>query len=526
MTENKCPSRVELEGQTLGRKRVFWNTIANYAGRTISAILNVACVPVYLHLLGAETYGLITLYAVIQGMMQLFDLGLSATLNRELARLSAGDIETLRERGNLLRTFEVAYWIGAAVMAVGILAASPYLAQHWLHSASLPAGTVTTALALMGVVIAVNWPIGLYSGGLLGLEEHVRLNLVTAMFSILRYGGAVLLLLFVTKAVLAYFAWQLIVAVLNVTSLRFLLWKRAGCVRITSSFSFAILKSRSTLLFGIGGTYLALILLTQSDKLIVSRLVGLEQLGYYNIAWTATSIFYFFYSPISAAFYPRITNLCSHLQHGLAAREYELGSTITMVLVFPACAVLCVFSRELATLWIADPAAVAYVHVLIRYLGPAAALAALLSISNMLQWAHGWTQCGFWANVGGVIIMVPGVAFMTLHYGICGAAVACSIVKVVQALVQFELTHERYMPTRKVGWYRNLALIGGASAGLAVTAKHLFPPAMGNIHFLLAVGCVWIISGSVVMWIPDSIRYVIGGTMALRFRKHQIIGLD
>ena len=47
-------------------------------------------VPVYISYLGIEAYGLIGLFATLQAWLSLLDLGLSPTLNREMARLRGG----------------------------------------------------------------------------------------------------------------------------------------------------------------------------------------------------------------------------------------------------------------------------------------------------------------------------------------------------------------------------------------------------------------------------------------------------
>src|ERR1017187_8691142 len=157
------------------RGLVFRNATANYSGRIWAALLNVATIPLYVRLMGPEAYGLIGLFALVQGLVQVFDAGLSATLNRELARIPAGN-ETQRERSDMTRSLEVLYWAFGGAIAAVACCVSPFIATRWLNTSHMPSATISHALMLMGLVVGVSWPSGLYSGGMLGLERHVLLN--------------------------------------------------------------------------------------------------------------------------------------------------------------------------------------------------------------------------------------------------------------------------------------------------------------------------------------------------------------
>jgi hypothetical protein len=70
------------------RPRLRHGLLANFAGSGWSALMQLVCVPLYVKFMGVESYGLIGFYLVFQAMTQVLDLGLSPTLNREMARYS------------------------------------------------------------------------------------------------------------------------------------------------------------------------------------------------------------------------------------------------------------------------------------------------------------------------------------------------------------------------------------------------------------------------------------------------------
>jgi len=68
--------------------RLERNTLANLAGTIWSAGLGIVCIPLFIRYLGAEAFGLVGLFLTLQSAFAVFDLGIAATLNREIARLS------------------------------------------------------------------------------------------------------------------------------------------------------------------------------------------------------------------------------------------------------------------------------------------------------------------------------------------------------------------------------------------------------------------------------------------------------
>ena len=71
------------------------NIVANYIGQFYNIIIGIVMVPFYLEYLGAEAYGLVGFFALVQSWMALLDMGLSPTLSREVAKIksTSNDIE-------------------------------------------------------------------------------------------------------------------------------------------------------------------------------------------------------------------------------------------------------------------------------------------------------------------------------------------------------------------------------------------------------------------------------------------------
>src|SRR5688500_13655145 len=169
------------------------NIAANFAGRIWTALVGVAFIPLYIHFMGIEAYGLVGFFTTLQGLFMLLDLGLSTTLNREQARYAAlpGKATEMRD---LVRTLETLYWGLALLIALIVLGLSSFAAHAWINAQTLPETVVQQAVMLMGFVIAFQWPISFYGGGLIGLQRQVLYSGWLAVGATLRFAGAALVL--------------------------------------------------------------------------------------------------------------------------------------------------------------------------------------------------------------------------------------------------------------------------------------------------------------------------------------------
>jgi len=149
------------------------NISANVIGKVWAAAIVVLLIPFYIRYLGMESYGLVGFYGTLLGSMAILDLGLSTTLSRELARFRSqpGEVRKIRD---LAFSLELIYWLIGILIAVLVVALSGFISTRWIKAETLPPAVVKQSVALMGAVIAFQWPISLYNGGLTGLERRGR----------------------------------------------------------------------------------------------------------------------------------------------------------------------------------------------------------------------------------------------------------------------------------------------------------------------------------------------------------------
>ena len=82
------------------------NVAANFVGRACIMAATLAFVPLYMRMMALAASGLIGFSVTLNAAVQLMDMGLSTTLNPDMARFTAVEGQAHQSR-NLLRTLEI-----------------------------------------------------------------------------------------------------------------------------------------------------------------------------------------------------------------------------------------------------------------------------------------------------------------------------------------------------------------------------------------------------------------------------------
>jgi O-antigen/teichoic acid export membrane protein len=101
------------------------NAIANYVGLAYTSLIGVVMLPVYLHYLGAEAYGLIGFFVLLQSWLALLSMGLFPTLARQVAYTRDQDETGRAGFLRLLRSVEIIFILLGLATGIGFWLAGP-----------------------------------------------------------------------------------------------------------------------------------------------------------------------------------------------------------------------------------------------------------------------------------------------------------------------------------------------------------------------------------------------------------------
>lgn len=481
------------------------NLIANYIGQIWVAVMGLIFVPVYIRYIGIESYGLIGLQSMLQVCFSVFDAGVTPTLGREMARFTAGTISSQSIR-DLLRSIEYIAVFIALCISMGTLILADRIANSWLIVDSLPIGEVENSLIIMGPVIGMRFMEGLYRSAIAGLQRQIQLNIISASSATLRWGGAAIILKYWSPSVVAFFTWQLVISLLTLIAYRIL----TNCIvpPAPRKAMFSISKIAEVKKFASGMAVITLqtVILTQIDKILLTKFLSLKDYGYYSLAATVAGALYTTITPISQAWYPRLCELHSKNNDSIVD-AYHNGAQLVTVIAGSCAIVIAIFSRPLLYLWTQDQAMSDRTSPLLTLLVIGNLLNGLYYIPYQLQLAYGWTSLTVRLNLLALLIIVPGIIWSIPYYGAEGPAWVWIALNAVYILIGAQFMYLKILPEEKWKWYYNdivMPLGGALIAGLAI--KSFWPAINTSLSYSLQISSAAILTLSLSAFLAKGTR--------------------
>lgn len=451
------------------------NVIANFLGQGWRALIGLAFIPLYIKYLGIEAYGLIAIFAILQAWLALLDMGMRPALGREMARFTGGahNAQSIRD---LLRSIEIIGIAIAGAVALGIWAASGWLAAEWVTAKNLPLQVIAQAFAIMGAVTALSFIESIYVSSIVGLQRQVLQNVLTSILATARGLGAVGVLVWVSPTIDAFFIWQGLISLVTVAVFAGVVYRTLPRCLQPARFSWSALIGIWRFAAGMMAITLLTLLLTQVDKIVLSRMLTLEVFGYYALAGTVANALYMLIGPIATAFYPRFTELVARGDEVALRSVYHQGAQLVTVLTGAAAIVLMVFGDRVLLLWTADPALSQHVAPLLSVLALGTLFNGLMWIPYQMQLSHGWTTLTIKVNIVAVTLLVPGILWAVPKYGAAGAAWMWVTLNAAYLIFGIYFMHRRLLLNDKWRWYfADVLLPIGGAIGVTLLARPLQP---------------------------------------------------
>lgn len=456
------------------------NVFANYLGQGWRALMSLAFVPLYIKYLGIEAYGLIGIFAMLQACLNLLDMGMKPALGREMARFTGGacGVQAIRD---LLRSIEV-ITCGMVLLIVAGSWATADLLVAWVQAVRLPVEQVRHGFVLMGMVIALQFVESLYNSCLAGLQRQVLQNTLTSAVVTLRAFGAVGVLVWFSPTIDAFFLWQGLVSLLSAALLAWQVYRILPKPSHPVRFSLPALLEIWHYALGMFGITILALVLTQVDKLLLSRMLTLEAFGYYALAGVISGALYMLTYPIQNAFYPRFTELLAMGDVEALQHTYHQGAQFVTVLMGAAACILMGYADQVLLLWTDDARLTREVAPLMVVLVLGTLLNGLVGMPHQMQNAYGWTSLTIISNGVAVAVFIPAILWVVPRYGAIGAAWIWVALNAGYMFIGMHFMHRRILTADKWRWYRTdvmLPLL--AACATLMLCLRVMPEAKGKM---------------------------------------------
>lgn len=416
--------------------------------------------PLYIKYMGAEAYGLVGFFTMLQAWFNLLDMGLTPTMARETARFRGGATDALSYR-RLVRALEWGFLLVALIGGAAMFFASGYIAKDWLQTSQLPITEVQTAIELMALIIAMRWIGGLYRGSISGSERLVWLSGFNSIIATLRFVGVVPLLMFVGVMPTVFFSFQLGVALIELAVLLFysyhLLPNTPQGQRLPWDWTplKPILKFSLTIAF----TSSVWVLVTQTDKLVLSKILPLAEYGYFTLAVMVASGVMIISGPISSAIMPRMTKLEAEGNHSALIFVYRQSTQLVAVIAGATSITVAFFAEPLLWAWTGDKLLAHQAAPVLLLYALGNGILAVSAFPYYLQYAKGDLRLHLIGNALFVVILIPTIIWAASQYGGIGAGYAWLVINLLSFIAWLPLVHRKFAPGLNLKWYSQDILI-------------------------------------------------------------------
>lgn len=461
--------------------------LITYFSQAYISLIGIIIMPVYLKILGAEAFGLIGFFFMLQAWIQILDLGISPTFSREMSLFKAGQIDA-QNACQKLRCLEWILGFLGAVVLLTLFLMSEYIAATWFDTKTITGGEIERCFKLMTATAVIRFLSGLYRAGLIGLEHQILVN-VTGMFAAtVKFIIILPFLLLVSPSVEFFFWYQTIVG-----SLEFLLILLLLYAKLPSSFSTVLpkwsalkpmLPVASSMAF-MSGVWICL---SQFDKLLLSKVLPLDLYGYFALAVMLAGGLLLLITPLNQVLQPRMTILASKGDF-LALRKLYLQATQNITSLFIALGgTLSLFSSQILFVWTNDQELVKFASPILFWYSFSNSLIGILSIPFMLQFAYGYLRLHVIGNIILLSTLLPTLIYVSSHFGGRGTGITLLVFNLTFFTIWIPLVHRRLLPEIIWKWpIFHVGKIAISQFSVLIMIVYLLPPLEQKIHIVIAI---------------------------------------
>jgi O-antigen/teichoic acid export membrane protein len=299
-----------------------------------------------------------------------------------------------------------------------------------------------------------------------------------------------------------FFGFQLCVAVAELAILMLYAYRLLPQVSKTerSPWSFTPLRAILKFSFTIAFTSSVWVLVTQTDKLVLSKILPLTEYGYFTVAVLLASGILMICSPISNAILPRMSTLEARGDHAGVIRIYRKTTQLVAILAGSTSVTVALFAAPLLWVWTGDRHLADEAAPILRLYALGNGILAVAAFPYYLQYAKGDLRLHLIGNAGFVILLVPIIAWAASQYGALGAGYVWLGMNLLSFIGWLPFVHRKFVPGLNARWYReDVLIIVAAALAAAFALSVLLPSSDGRWTQLAAVivtGTVAVLAGA------------------------------
>lgn len=484
------------------------NLVWNLGGESMPVFAAVVAIPILVHRLGADRFGVLTLSWAVAGYFGLFDFGLGRALTKAMAQeLSIG-------RGAKAATL---FWTVLAMMLAlgGVAGVTLAMLAPWLTRDALRIPLVLQDETLEGLnLIAIGLPIlvslSALRAALTAADRFDLLNVIRTPSGIMSFVAPVLMLPFTHRL-----SWLIAVLVIN-RAISWIAYAAAiprALPDLTSHFGIDVSCALPLLGFGAWITVSSVItpMMLYADRFFIGALLSVSALAAYSIPMEIVSKSFLLPAAVSGVMFPAFARsfaTTAGATRALFARSLKL---IALVL-FPVCAAAIAFAPQIISIWIGSQLAPQSAAVL-QILAVGAFITGLAWIPLALLHAAHRPDLPAKIHLADFPIYAMMLWLFIRRFGLAGAALVWSGRLMAENLIVFAMAAGYLAPSRREIAYASALLllaIATMTGGAFITELQGKAVFVGTLA-ATSVLCAWrfLLDGPERAWIMEMLPAIV-----------------
>lgn len=453
-----CPYRSDMSHTGSLRR----NVAASVAGAAWAAVLSAVIIPLQLHILGVEAYAILGMITSFQLLFSVLDFGLSATVTRAIA---ADTTPGRTGSAPLVRSVYSSYWVLAIVVAVAFMAGAGWITDRWLDRSTLPRADLVLGVQIIVFSAAVRWPVAFYIGVLAGLQRIQMVNLLRSAALLLRLAGGLVVIL-IARSLPALLMWTAFAAAVEVIAFATCATRAFPALGIRPFWSRSALRAALGFSIAMNAISILALFTIQASNILIPKLVSVEALGFYTLAWNVVNAIALVQTAIGAAMFPSFAEDHSRERHQLVRERYDRAVGLVVSLACIPAFVAVFFGFDVLSAWVGTHAAAGAARSM-SLLGVGSLLNATVATSFGLITAAGNASLPLRVNAAGVVLYLPLLAVLIDRFGVEGASAGWIVINLYYLFTLMPAVNRRLLDRGAFGGFAPSVLPSVAAALIA-----------------------------------------------------------
>lgn len=422
---------------------------------TSNAVFAFVAIPIYLGVLGAESYAIIALFNLIMAFASVLDTTLSQVLMRESSKLR----EKIITRKIFLKTFA-----GISVIMIAIYVLiwpmsifwEEYRGEKLLHQNIEVEDVRERVLLLFYLIIGFRVFSGLLRGVALGLEGINFVSSLAIFVSINRFLTAAFFITFYSWSLEQFFLWQLIVSTFEFSAYALFGAKSVLSFGGESDLKCAdsIVKTSEIVKFTIQILIptAVWIIITQGDKAILANTLNSVEFSYFTSAYLLTSFILIINGGLSVFVTPRLVNLHDRGNEKEFFKFYHNISKVSSIINSYILLMLLSNAEGLLYLWTKNTDLTDYGSIVVKLYGLGNFFLILAGVPYTIQFAKQKLDLHVKGNYLFLLLYFPLMVIIVPRYSVWGAGALWVAINFIWLIFWCKIIHSRYLDRSHSDW--------------------------------------------------------------------------